>query len=522
MLEFNVMSLLVRFRGFITLYAYPVALICLFFLSLALRVYQFPTRWGLGSDDSRDAMIGLETLRRGHLPLIGSFSSAGPFVFGPLFYWYIAGTYLLLPSVPTAPWIVTLGFGLALVFLMVAIGRLLGGRRTALLMGLVAAVSPQLVHRSLVLTQHTFVGIATAATLFFLILAWQKKRAFFAFAMGISLGIGISLHYQAINLMVLVLPLLIIPKTTLKTRLFLMVAAGLGSLVPALPLLLWDSNQSFANTRNIMDFFLIGQHRFYVASSWKLFIFSAVPNYWALVVGGVWLIGMALLSGVAALILGRVITTKLARTPLNILGAIFGLLLILNRFYKGERFEGYLIYFAPFILIFTTILLISLIRLNRALGFLVCMVALIGSLMVSVSQAKLSNNRVAEFERNIDILQKTYPDKKFLIHDQDTRPGHISQAMSFLAHNRGLTAPGGYPIGICENCQSYPILVSFEDYKIVDIANATPSQMTQDHWHKANAEDLFDDLITWSERNKLPSPFSLDSYILERLHLKAR
>lgn len=127
----------------------------------------------------------------------------------------------------------------------------------------------------------------------------------------------------------------------------------LGFLIPSLPLLYWDMHQNFANTRNILDYLLIGQYRIYVPNSWKLFLFQDIPWYWSFITGRFYFAALAI-EFLSVLSFIYLVFRKKLKFDFIILGFIFLILLFVNRFYRGERSEGYLLYLAPFILIFTS------------------------------------------------------------------------------------------------------------------------------------------------------------------------
>lgn len=101
----------------------------LFLIAIYLRYSHFNARIGLGEDVSRDITIAQVALHYRQLPLIGSFSSAGPFVFGPIFIWFIMLSYLILPFTFYAPYILTGIVGLTTIGIIAYSGYLLGGKR---------------------------------------------------------------------------------------------------------------------------------------------------------------------------------------------------------------------------------------------------------------------------------------------------------------------------------------------------------------------------------------------------------
>lgn len=126
----------------------------------------------------RDILIAKEALARSEIPLIGSFSSAGPFVFGPLFYWFIMLSFLVIPFTILAPWIFLTIVGVSSVFVLMYIGKLIGGPKLAIVLGILSATSPQLVTRSIALNQHSLVGITAALLLLFFVILWQSRQQY--------------------------------------------------------------------------------------------------------------------------------------------------------------------------------------------------------------------------------------------------------------------------------------------------------------------------------------------------------
>src|SRR5205823_11570855 len=65
-----------------------------------------------------------------------------------------------------------------------------------------------------------------------------------------------------------------LPGKSLRFKFLAFISAVGGTLLSLSPLLIWDSQQHFANFNNILDYFLVGQYRLYVPNSWRLFIFN--------------------------------------------------------------------------------------------------------------------------------------------------------------------------------------------------------------------------------------------------------
>lgn len=489
-----------------------------------LRFYRFYDRWGLGSDDMRDVAIAKEAIVRHEFPLIGSFSSAGPFVFGPLFYWFIMLSFIILPFTITAPWIFLTLIGMTSVYFFFRIGGILSGKRLALILGILAATSPQLILRSIALNQHSLVGITTILLIFNYILIWQKQKLKYAFFMGLSLGIALNMHYQAINLFIFFPLVLFVPKLSLKKKIYSLVLMFLGFILPTLPILWWDSHQNFANIRNILDYFLIGQYRIYVPNSWKLFIFNFLPSYWFFVEGGYFLISSVILVFFCISVLFLIINKKVNRIT-AVLFITFFLLLVLNRYYKGERSEGYLMYLTPFVIIITGWCIDQVLNIKKnytfqnVIGYGLFAIIVFGNILFATTQILSAYNNHKEIERIRDLLINKYPSQKISLYDFEWKTSNKSYPLSAFLKLQNKTGKHGIPIAVMPESslknidQSGVIIFTTSRYeKIVDLTNEKTFNLHLKRWVRVNQEDIYDDLMKWTKTQKLISSFTLFGY----------
>lgn len=511
-------------KQFIYRNKYYLAFWLILLLAFVVRFYNFSVHWGLGNDDSRDIMIAQEALRRHELPMIGSFSSAGPFVFGPFFYWFIMLCYLILPFAFTAPWILLGLVGVATVAVMMWCGKKIAGNNFMLLIGVLTATSPQLVVRSLRLGQHTFISLSTACMILALLFFFEKRKLLFAFLAGLAIGAGINFHYQTVNLLIFLAVFFFIPKASWRLKFVSFFLAGVGVIVGLLPLVVWDIQQQFANLRNILDYFLVAQYRLYVPNSWKLFLFHFLPNYWSFVIGGYSLLAFALMI-MTGIITAYILVKKKLSYQMVILLIPFGLLLFLNRFYKGERSEGYLLYFLPFILIFTAYGIFVLFQRGRLflMRFLIAGMLLLSILYgnsQSISTIFAYRTPVQALEIVIDQLVKKYPNQKFVVYDYKGSLSSDNQALSALLFRRHLIAEDGIPIGfLCYGkCPRYPRLVLYGGLYLADLRKEKNIAKENPQWINVNPDHMYNDLIGWSKRHELTSPFSIQKYLTDKLH----
>ncbi len=503
-------------------------------LTIALRVYNISERSGMGSDSTRDALIAQEALEREEVPLIGSFSSAGPFVFGPLYFWFNMLALFLMPLSFRTPWILMNIAGTLTVLVMFLTGYFAGGKKLAIITGFFTAFAPQLVSRSTGLSQHSLVAITSALLVLFFVLLWKKGSIKYAFLMGISMGTALSMHYQALNFFIFFPFLFFIPKMKMGKKILSSMLFIIGALIPSLPLLYWDSMQEFANMRNVLDYMLIAQYRIYVPNSWKLFIFRFLIDYWSNVVGGNKVMSGILMIITPLAIIYGFLKHKLPGVILSI-AIIFGTLLIVLRYYRGERFDGYMIYVAPMILLLCAWCFSFLIDLVKELknpikkrgflfGVLLFILLILAFDLKNASQFLFTKNPLEkEIKEAIYVLSERYPDKKFQVYDYRWLSSDISYSLGGYLKQANKTEDNGVKIGVVLNTLPFSSekkpLYKGSYWEIISLEKFSDSQIRKPEWTKANPNNIYDDLMKWQKTEKLTSSFHLDKYILERVRL---
>ena len=511
---------------------YKFMLLLILLLGIILRFYNFSNRWDIGGDSGRDILIAREALKRGTLPLAGSFSSAGPFAFGPAFYWFLMSSYVILPFLLTAPWIFLCLLGVFDILIFAAIGNLLSGRKLSLIVALFVAISPQLIARSYLLGQHSFIPFCAAMAILFFLLAYKNKKIIYFALTGFFVGLGINFHYEMLNFLLLIPFLLFIPSLKFSKKLLGMGASILGIFVALLPTIIWDSRQSYANTRNILDYFLIAQYRLYVPNSWKLFIFNALPNYWSFVIGRFYLVALILFLISGAFFLYFAVKRKL-KIQFFFLGIIFYFLLIVNRYYHGERSESYLLYLLPFVLIFSAWAVSTLIyypflnnqkifSLQKIVGVVLFAAVIYGSFVTDFNYLR-NPGGIHEYFDAASRLEKMFPNDKFKLYQADARVYDVSRSLSLILSWEGKLSDNGVKVVVncnkptCPKLKGYitnvwgesAYLVSANNQKILGKIKLAP----------VNQNNVYDELTGWLMENRLRSNFSLSDYIKQRLSL---
>ncbi len=499
---------------------YKLAIFLILLLAFVLRFWRIGNRWFVFSDTARDILVGRETVKSWQFPLVGSFSSAGPFVFGPLFYWLIALSYLPNVNWLILPWITVGLISLVFVWVMAKTGERLWGKKGAIILGLLSAVSPAQLFRSLGLTQHSLIGISGAVALFSFVSYLKDKKSIYLFLMGLGLGFGLSMHYQAINLLPFALAVFITPKFNLKKIVKNLAFLLAGLLIPSLSLMYWDSLQSWANFRNLLDYLFIGQYRIYVANRWLTFAFDFWPDFWGSIIGGGKLFGWFFIFLTLVTSIRAILRKKLSKTVF-LLGVILFLQFILLRYHRGERFEGYLIYFHPLILFFSAWGLVTLAKSYKKIVFFIVLIVVIFGFKIFLPEMLLAQNQTPILEKIVKTLKERYPEKKFSIYDYNFASSAYSYGISVFLDKEGLIDKEGIPIGVCSpSCpQQFPLISDlYEPAKVVDISSLPKEEFKKPTWNNVNPRVVFEEVTLWWQKEKLTSPFSLKKFLLEKFY----
>lgn len=512
-----------RFRKVLKPSPFKLFIILIFILGIILR-FQMLQNFVLNGDSTRDILIAQTAIERHEFPPIGPFSSAGPFVVGPIYFWIIMAGLIIFPFGIMSAWILFFFLSVINLLIFILIGYFLGGKRLAVIVGLLAATSVSITNLSINVTNPVLILITTSLLILFFILFVQKKKNIFIFLAGLSLGLALGMHYQAVNLLIFFPSIFFIRGIGLKKKIISMIIFSFGTFIPLMPLLYWDSHQNFANIRNVLDYFLIAQYRIYVPNSWKIFIFKDMSYIWGNISGGHIIFGivsMILIAFVSLLVILRKIKIK---QEVVILAFIFLPLLILNRFYRGERSEIYLLYFFPFVLIFISISLNNLINKfkNKKLKYVVYLVLLtylIGNLFTLRIIFNFQKNNISSFETPLNDLKNRYPNQKFSLYDKQSKNANSVYPLSLVFSSNGYQSEEGIKIALnCvpdKLCSEKDSVTHVSGIPIINIDSFSEEEIEK-NYASMNKGAVYDSLIGWAKKHELKSSFSLRKFLFNR------
>jgi len=327
---------------------HKIILLLILVVAAFFRFYNFENRITLGLDSSRDVFVAFEGARTLQLPITGPFISIAPVTTGP-WYWIQLILAKLVLRTSFAPWLLLGIFSLATVYIMYRIGTLLAGKTFGLFLAYVAAVSSDQISKTVELSNPSVIGFyASILVLLFIRLFAQKISSRLCFIFGLILGITINIHYQSTALLTLPFTLLFLRKIPFK----MLLAISSGIFLTFVPTLLFEFLNHWYNSRGMLNYLLVDQYKIWVPMRWLWYIDDFWPRFISFVLGGDKLFGMVMMILITFTMLFYLLKKKLSKIMLLLI-LNFLVFVVIIRYYRGERYFGYLQFFHPFIFIFT-------------------------------------------------------------------------------------------------------------------------------------------------------------------------
>ncbi len=494
-----------KLESFLKKYWFEICIAIIIFIAIVLRFYNFENRWGLAYDQTRDVLVAHEALRTHSIPLIGPFSSAEQFVYGPQWFWVLMLMIGIYPSSFITPWIIQILLYVLMVFVMIIIGKEINGKIFGLLVGLFTAISPAQIAQSTNLTSPSMVSIFSIASVYFFVKYVKERKPLYSFLLGFFIATAVNIHFQAVGLFVLIPIIIVFSKGTKQTLLSLF----LGILIPFIPLIVFDLKNNFYETRGILDYYMYGQYKIYLPNRWLTYAGVFWPNSWALIIGGYRLIGYGIIAMLSATVLFTIYKREFKK-PLVSLMLGFLLMFIMLRYYRGERYDGYIIFLHPFVLLFTAWLNYRLFIYRRLLGLIFCIILVGSSLHVVILEITNATNYAASrAEAWKNTLIEKFPDKKFAIYDYGYKSAGFSLPLVLFLEHENKLSDRGYLIGF----GSHPIISmrlphpeikeNKAGFTLRDLSSSSSAELEKAGWAFVNPSAIYHSTVEWYIGKKL-------------------
>ncbi len=471
-------------------------------LAFILRFYDYGNRWELGYDQAHDALVARAALAEHKIPLLGPFSSAGPFQTGGQWYWFIMAATALYPASVLTPWIVLTLIYVFFVYLMIQFGTELIDTKFGILLGLFSAVSTAQIAQSVSLTNESPLAIISIFALWSVVRFLRSGKNRYIFALGFLISTGASFHLQGSGLFILGICVLIAQITEKKFHVSNVLLLLAGGIIGALPILLFDIRNGFVNMRNMIYYIRFDQYRIPLEAlgrRWLTYLTIYWPTTWGRIIGGNQFIGAGFMILVSVLFIYGCIRKKIVAEFIVIICSFFGILGML-RYSHVPLFDSYTVFLQPFILTLSAWVVYKIFMKSRFLGILVCLFVVI---MSFTSDCREITGKVNVVDQLVKIwktsLYSRYPGKHIALYDYKAQYP-LPLALELFLEAEGRAGEAGIKIGMnmipsnnVENRQSFRI----GGTSFLDLSGSSSAELSKAGYQRINSSEIYRQTEEW-------------------------
>ncbi|MEK7570655.1 MAG: glycosyltransferase family 39 protein [Patescibacteria group bacterium] len=479
------------------------AVISIILLATVLRFANYSERFGLAYDQAHDALIAHYAVTSYQLPLLGPFSSAGPFQTGGEWYWLIMSGTVLAPQFLLSPWIFITSLSVLFVYLMILVGKEIAGKQFAILAGFLAAVSPGQINQSTNLTNQSPQSLFAVLAIWFALLFLHQYKLRYAFLLGLTIGIASSIHLSGVALGSLAVGLLCIflfVEKKIPYRAALLVI--LGVVLPWIPVLLVDLQHHFFNFGNMIQYYLHDQHNIsldVLGRRWLTYLGVFWPTEWAFIIGGFpwvgYLIGVSFLS--------FIFLRKFVKKEIVILLISLAIMIGLLRYTHTPIFTSYLVFTHPFVLLITAWIIFMLWRKQVFVGAAFFALLVASSLWQDYQIISTAQNQTAHtVEKQIQALEARYPNKKFAVYTYQGKWNDKNYSLALFLVKRGLLDDNGIKVSTVIATQvpelkKYVFFGPEGDFQLVAVPKLSAKEFEQKQWKQISDKQIYKETEEW-------------------------
>lgn len=496
-----------KFKKFIQEQWFSTCIFLILVISAFLRFHNYGSRWSLWVDQASFALLARYALQAHELPLLGPFSSAGPFQTGGEWYWLIMLATAIYPNMVITPWVVLTLLFVLFVFFIIFIGKELVSKKFGLLLGLLAAVSTAQIAQSADLTNQSPLAFIALCAIWAMISYVKTNKLIYLFLLSLFVGFASTIHLQGVALVIIIPVTIVFTRHSLVRGIILSLA---GLFLPWLPILIADSHNHFLNTQNMFRYYFHDQYLIsldVLGRRWLTFLGIFLPNAWSHVIGGNFILGYVLiiLSGVT--IVYNFLKRQLSK-EWYILVISFLVMLILVRYTHTPLFDSFIVFAHPFILLFTALGIFLSIKKNVIFGFLFLVLIMTVSLNKDIKQiANASNATAMRAETNRSVLVGQYPNAEFAIYDYKFKTPGISLPLALFMDERNKIDDDGIKVGVSIATFSaklkLPIIYEKRgEYYILDISSLSEKELYISGWESVNPSAIYRNVQEWYKYKK--------------------
>lgn len=465
---------------------YFFLILLIIILSLFFRTYNYSDRVFIQADNSRDVQVARYAADNFKLPQIGQFSSAGPFFYGPWYYWFLE-FISFIPLGFLTHWYIISALYLVFIWLIFWLGKEVDGKWVGTLAALFAAISPAQINYSFSTWNPAITPLLVLVTLIFLVRFFKSKKLLDIFLLGFTVSLAITIHFQNI----LILPTLLVAifsfKPLIKNYLRYLPTLALGFLIPLLPLIYFDLRHNWYNSISLFIYLAIDQYRIWVPNRWLTYLGVYWPDAWGFIIGGNRWLGGAIISLLSIFTLLRL--RHFTKNRLFLLIAVtFVLEVVMYRYYRGERYQYYSLFAHPVVLLLTAWVSIQIFRIQKMIGIVWIILIFFTTLNLASKDLKKRGVTYPEIKSLKNQIYSEYPSSKFDIYGCESNASSISHPLALIMYYESRNETTGVKIGVCETENSLSwIPLTDKDFTIkkyawINKSTSTVYQNTVEWW----------------------------------------
>ena len=481
---------------------FVICLLSILTIATILRFYNYENRWGLAYDQAHDSIVARYALENHKTPLVGPFSSAGPFQTGGEWYWFIMAATFFYPNAIITPWVVLTLLHSLLVLLIIFIGKELVNKKFGLIVGILATVSTAQIAQATNLTNQSPIAIIALSAIWMMIGYVKTKKLKYLFLLALFVSLAPTIHLQGAALIILVPIAIIFIRPPLVKGIIVLL---LGIFIPLIPLILFDIQNNFVNSHSMLQYYLYDQYKIsldVLGRRWLTFIGIFLPNSWSHIIGGNLILGyiVMILSGLA--IVYNFLKSQLSKEWYILVISFLGMLVLL-RYTRTPLFDSFIVFMHPFILLFTALAIFSIYKKNVVIGLSFMFLIALGSLLKDIREIKLATNHTAPWSREQEkVLIKNFPNHKFAIYDFKNKTGGATLPLVLFLYTNKKIDDRGIKLGvvIATNGAQFKYPIIFEDkegYKILNLNNSSNTELVKQGWVFVNPSQVYKSTEEW-------------------------
>lgn len=459
-------------------------LIISFSLSVFFRTFNYTERIGIENDNTRDAQVAQFALDHFKFPLIGQYSSSGPFFYGPWWYWILM-SFTKIPLGRLTLWYSVTYLSLIYLLLLYKLGRGICDKWTGAMMIFIAGVADVQISNYLAVWNPVIMPLLSVLILLLLIRCFENKSTVNLFFLGFLLGLSVSIHFQSI----LLLPVLIIAAVMVRFNINLIISMIIGFILPFSTLIYFDLTHKWINLTNFIRYLTVGQYAVYVPNRWLTYLSSYWPETWGRIVGvPSWVGGLILIAAGFILILN--IKSLIRNKKLLLIVASFAGAVLILRYYRGNRFPYLSLFAFPYVTLFSSLTIRWLFNRSRPAALVLFIIIAFFSLQNSFASLHTDRISYGNVNHTLKKIYGDFPDRSFAVYGCSfTEGSSIAHPMAYFMYLDNKDDPYGLKIGFCSPSEDrlFP-------FKILSERDFTEGNLK---WNLYSTSDVHRQTVEW-------------------------